>query len=149
MCDKLKPSGNCGCDVQIKALLEIMCAQLAEIKGTVLEVKAGLGRVNKSYQDAVGVSEKAHQYSRRITVVLSWLELKEGETSGQLEGKVARISSESDIAVKVSDFNHCHWNSSKHKIIKNREGVEIKMGAVDYGGFYGECEYGECDCGEC
>ena len=23
------------------------------------------------------------------------------------------------------------------------------MGAVDYGGFYGECEYGGCDYGGC
>ena len=23
------------------------------------------------------------------------------------------------------------------------------MGAVDYGGFYGECEYGGCNYGEC
>ena len=127
MCDELKPSGNCGCDVQVKALLKIMCAQLAEIKGTVLEVKAGLERVDKSYQDAVVVSEKAHQYSRRNTVVLSGLELEEGETSVQLEGKVAGILSYSGTAVKVSDFNHCHRNSRKDKIIKNREGVEIKI----------------------
>ena len=127
MCDELKPSGNCGCDVQVKALLKIMCAQLAEIKGTVLEVKAGLERVDKSCQDAVVVSEKAHQYSRRNTVVLSGLELEEGETSVQLEGKVAGILSDSGTAVKVSDFNHCYRNSRKDKIIKNREGVEIKI----------------------
>ena len=103
-----------------------MCAQLAETKGTVLEVKAGLERVDKSCQDAVVVSEKAHQYSRRNTV-LSGLELEEGETSVQLEGKVAGILSDSGTAVKVSDFNHCHRNSRKDKIIKNREGVEIKI----------------------
>ena len=100
-----------------------MCAQLAEIKGTVLEVKAGLERVDKSSQDATVVSEKAHQYSRRNTVVLSELELEESETSVQLEGKVAGILSESGTAVKVSDFNHCHRYSRKDKIIKNREGV--------------------------
>ena len=84
MCHKLKPSGNCGCDVQVKALLKIMCAQLAEIKGTVLEVKGGLERV-ESGQDAVVVTEKAGQYSRRNTVVLSGPELEEGETSVQQE----------------------------------------------------------------
>ena len=77
-----------------------MCAQIAEIKGTALEVKAGLERVDKPYQDAVVVSEKAHQYSRRNTVVLSGLELEEGETSVQLEGKVAGILSYSGTAVK-------------------------------------------------
>ena len=71
--------------------------------------------------------KKAHQYSRRNTVVFSGLELEEGETSVQLEGKVAGILSDSGTAVKVSDFNHCHRNSRKDKIIKNREGVEIKI----------------------
>ena len=123
MCDELKPSRNCDCDVQVKALLKIMCAQLAEIRGTVLEVKAGLERVDKSSQDATVVSEKAHQYSRRNTVVLSELELEEGETRVQLEGKVAGILSESGTAAKVSDFNHCHRYSRKDKIIKNWEGV--------------------------
>ena len=58
---------------------------------------------------------------------MSGLELEEGETSVQLEGKVAGILSDSGTAVKVSDFNHCHRNSRKDKIIKNREGVEIKI----------------------
>ena len=97
------------------------------LKSKVLEVKAGLERVDKSCQDAVVVSEKAHQYSRHNTIVLSGLELEEGETSVQLPGKVAGILSESGTAVKVSDFNHCHRNSRKDKIIKNREGVEIKI----------------------
>ena len=65
MCDELKPSRNCDCDVQVRALLKIMCAQLAEIKGTVLEVKAGLERVDKSCQDATVVSEKAQQDATR------------------------------------------------------------------------------------
>ena len=45
MCDNLKPSGNCGCGVQVKALLKIMCAQIAELKGSVMDIKAGLERV--------------------------------------------------------------------------------------------------------
>ena len=62
---------------------------------------------------------------------MSGLELEEGETSVQLEGKVAGILSDSGTAVKVSDFNHYHRNSRKDKIIKNREGVEIKIPPTD------------------
>ena len=30
-----------------------------------------------------------------------------------------------------------------------RDIQHIYLGAVDYGGFYGECEYGGCNYGEC
>ena len=65
-------------------------------------------------------AEKAKQYTRRNTVILSGLEMEDGETRAQLESKVSGILSESGIQVKTVDLDHCHRNGSTYKKIDNK-----------------------------
>ena len=43
----------------------------------------------------------------------------------------------------------CPNNTELHSVVAYKMLIFARMGAVDYGGFYGECEYCGCDYGRC
>ena len=43
----------------------------------------------------------------------------------------------------------CPNTSELHSAVAYKMLIFARMGAVDYGGFYGGCDYGRCEYGEC
>ena len=127
MCEEIKTTPKSPYQQEMKTLFSILVSQVIEIKQDMLElkqdvvgIKEQLNSFNKVCEDAVVQAEKAKQYTRRNTVILSGLEMEDGETRAQLESKVSGILSESGIQVKTVDLDHCHRNGSTYKKIDNK-----------------------------
>ena len=89
MCEEIKTTPKSPYQQEIKTLFSIFVSQVIRIKQDMLELKqdvAGikeqLNTFNKVCEDAVVQAEKAKQYTRRNTVILSGLEMEDGETRG-------------------------------------------------------------------
>ena len=91
---------------------------MLELKQDVVGIKEQLNTFNKVCEDAVVQAEKAKQYTRRNTVILSGLEKEDGETRAQVESKVLGILSKSGVQVKTVDLDH--RNGSTYKKINNK-----------------------------
>ena len=110
MCEEIKTTPKSPYQQEIKTLFSILVSKVIEIKQDMLKlkqdvvgIKVQLNWFNKVCEDSVVQAEKAKQYTCRNTVILSGLEMEDGETRAQLESKISGILSESGIQVKTVD----------------------------------------------
>ena len=67
-------------------------------------------------------SERAVQYSRRSTLILSGVQMDESENQSALQNHVCQLLSDSGVTVKAVDLSDCHRNSKKPRKITTKDG---------------------------
>lgn len=119
MVNELKPGPTSNFQTSIKNILQLMCAQFTSVKQVVETFEDRLLQMTK--QSLIN-SERAAQYSRRSTLIISGLQMDEGESQTTLQNHVCHLLSESGVSVKAVDLSHCHRNSKKPRKLTTSDG---------------------------
>ena len=119
MVNELKPGSNSNFQASIKNVLQLMCAQFTSMKQAIESFEIRFMQMNK--QSLIN-SERAAQYSRRSTLIVSGLQMDDGENQSTLQNNVCQLLSDSGVSVKAVDLSHCYRNSGKPRKVPTKDG---------------------------
>ena len=119
MVNELKPVPNSNFQSSVKNVLQLICAQYSSMKQTIESFE---GRFMQMTKQSLINSERAAQYSRRSTLILSGVQMEESENQSTLQNHVCQLLSESGVTVKAVDLSHCHRNSKKPRKVTTNDG---------------------------